>query len=215
MFPTMFIPRNFILTPDTYIYFRIDGTGSMGAMRTTMQTVVGDLLKDELLPYYLNDSDWYDAHVSLFTTADSNDGERGLRELNIAGAPWPAEFDRIVVVWLCDESTPYGAGNGDTFNPNGTRTANYNTDVAALRGRVDALGAGKYAGAFIEIDTAFDGPYELFLQTIRDGNGSYSGVNGLSDRSEFVYRFDVPVNTSATDMLEVVREVLNSMGVTF
>lgn len=218
MFPTLYIPRNVILTPDTYIDFRVDGTSSMINSYPGIQDAVQNLLKAELLPYYNNDSAWYDDHVTIFQTDNVNAQERPLYELTRRNAALPGG-DRLIVIWFCDEASPYGAGNGDTFDPAAARVSQYNTDMTTLRSFLatcqSTYGSNYYKGGFVEVETEFVGPYKLFLQTIRDGTGQYSGTNGLSDRAEFVYKLGYLDDQNGAYYLEVIRETLSAMGVSF
>lgn len=214
MFPTFPIGSGVILTPDTYIDIRVDGTSSLATSFAAIQSAVQTLLKPELLPYYNNDSAWYDAHVTTFQTANSNAAERPLYELCQRNAS-PPGGDRLIVLWLCDESTPYGCGNGDTFTPATARTTEYNADIATLRAYLAAREPGYYKGAFVQMDTEYSGPYEVWLDAIRYGQGNYAGAYGLSDKNEFTYAFGYDKEQTAAYYLEMLREVLNSMGVSF
>ncbi len=214
MFPTFPIKSGLILTPDTYIDVRVDGTSSLAASFAAIQSAVETLLKPELLPYYNNDNAWYDSHVTTFQTANANAAERPLYELCQRNAAQPGG-DRLLVLWICDEATPYGCGDGDTFNPANARTSQYNTDIAILRPYLAASAPGYYKGAFVQVNSIYSGPYELWLDAIRLGQGNYSGTNGLSDKNEFVYKLGYEANQSDDYYLEMLREVLNSMGVSF
>jgi len=214
MFPTFPLQSGLILTPDTYIDIRVDGTSSLATSFAAIQSAVTTLLKPELLPYYNNDSDWYDDHVTTFQTANLNAEERPLYELCQRNAAQPGG-DRLIVLWICDESTPYGCGNGDTFTSATARTTQYNTDLGILRSYLAASATGYYKGAFVQMNTEFSGPYEVWLDAIRYGQGNYSGVNGLSDKNEFTYAFGYAKEQADTYYLEMIREVLNSMGVSF
>ena len=215
MFPTFPIKTGLILTPDTYIDFRVDGTTSMVNTYPGLQTAVTSLLKAELLPYYNNDSDWYDAHVSIFQTSNSSAAERPLYELAQRGAAIPGG-DRLITIWFCDEASPYNAGNEvSSFDFNAARAAQYDTDMGIFRAWLATHEPNYWYGGLVQVSTIYDGPYEEFLIAIRDGLGNYSGTNGLSDQSNVVYKFGVTESAAASYYLEVIREVLNSMGVSF
>lgn len=220
MFPSFYIPGKGRITPDTYIKIVVDGSASMQSSFANIQSAVTTLLKPELLPYYNNDSDWYDAHVSTIQTDNSNDpGERGLAYLaNSSTTPPLAKGtapggSNQVIIWISDEMTEYGAGNGDTFTPSTPRTADYNTDLAMLRDYIDDLPAGYYKGGFIHIKYNLETAAKDFIQTILSGQGNYSGTNGLSDlANNFAAVYDYDADQSAAYYLDAITDVLNALG---
>lgn len=216
MFPTIYLGGGTDrITPDTFITIYVDGSASMQASFAAIQSAVSTLLKPELLPYYNNDSAWYDSHVTVVQTDNSNDpGERGLRYLGYAGAAAPGG-DNHVIMWISDESTPYGAGNGDTFNADGStpRTSTYNTDLATLRNYINANAAGYYKGAFLQVTYGSEVMYKNFINVILAGLGNYSGTNGLSDKAgSFTTVTDVTAGMTNTYYLTQITTALNALG---
>src|SRR5574343_303578 len=220
MFPTTFIRGSGRITPDTYIKIVVDGSTSMQSSFAAIQSAVTTLLKPELLPYYNNDSDWYDAHVSTVQTNNSNDpGERGLAYLaNSSTTPPLAKGtapggSNQVIIWISDEMTEYGAGNGDTFTSATPRTADYNTDLAMLRDYIDDQSAGYYKGGFIHVKYNLETAAKDFFQVILAGTVNYSGTNGLSDlSSSFAAVYDYETNQTAAYYLGAITAVLNALG---
>lgn len=221
MFPTFFVPKNpGIVTPDTYIKVYVDGSASMASSFAAIQSAVTTLLKPELLPYYNNDSGWYDSHVTAVQTDNSNDpGERGLAYLaNSTTAPPLAKGvspggTNQVIIWISDETTPYGAGNGDTFTSGTARTATYNTDIAMLRDYLDDQAAGYYKGGFIHVKYNLETAYKTFVQTILAGNGNYAAPYGLNDYSSaFAAVYDYESNQTDAYYLGAITDVLNALG---
>jgi hypothetical protein len=216
MFPTIYLGGGTDrITPDTFIRIYVDGSSSMASSFAAIESAVTVLLKPELLPYFNNDSAWYDSHVTVVQTDNSNDpGERGLRYLGFAGAAAPGG-DNHVIIWISDEVTPYGAGNGDTFNADGStaRTSTYNTDLATCRNYIDAQAAGYYKGAFIQVKYGTDLMYKNFINVVLGGLGNYSGTNGLSDKASlFTVVNDVDVDQTDDYYLIQITAALNALG---
>lgn len=220
MFPTTYIRRSGRITPDTYIRVVVDGSASMQTSFAAIQSAVTTLLKPELLPYYNNDSDWYDSHVSVVQTDNSNDpGERGLAYLANSGTTPPLAKGTApggsnhVIIWISDEMTPYGAGNGDTFTSATPRTAVYDTDLAMLRDYVDDQSAGYYKGGFVHVKYNLETAAKDFIQAVLAGEGNYSGANGLSDLTgTFAAVYDYDTEQSAAYYLGAVVAILNALG---
>lgn len=217
MFPTIYLGGGTDrITPDTFITIYVDGSASMQSSYAAIASAVTTLLKPELLPYYNNDSAWYDSHVTVVQTDNSNDpGERGLRYLGYAGAAAPGG-DNHVVMWISDEVTPYNAGNGDTFNADGStaRTSTYNTDLTTLRNYLAAGAAGYYKGAFLQVKYGANDPmYRNFINVILSGLGNYSGTNGISDYAgSFTVVNDIEVDQANTYYLTQITTALNALG---
>lgn len=212
MFPTIYFGGGTgRFTPDTFIRVYVDGSVSMASEFAAINSAITTLLKPELLPYFNNDSGWYDSHVDAVQTNNSNDpGERGLRYLGYVGGSAPGG-DNHVIIWISDESTPYGADDAGTFDPFAARTATYNTDLATLRNYIDANPAGYYKGGLIVLSEFPD--YPEFVQTILAGTGSYAGTNGLSDKaSSFRTVYGVTNGSSAETYKNHIKSILNQHG---
>ncbi|HQV57968.1 MAG TPA: hypothetical protein PKV27_08140 [Ilumatobacteraceae bacterium] len=217
MFPTIYLGGGTDrITPDTFITIYVDGSSSMQSSYAAIASAVTTLLKPELLPYYNNDSGWYDSHVTVVQTDNSNDpGERGLRFLGYSGAAAPGG-DNHVTIWISDEVTPYNAGSGDTFNADGStaRTATYNTDLATLRSYITGNADGYVKCGFIQVQYGSNDPmYKNFINVILAGLGNYSGTNGLSDLAgSFDVVNDILVDQTDDYYLVHITAILNAMG---
>lgn len=212
MFPTIYLGGGTDrFTPDTFIEIVVDGSASMSSEFAAIDDAITTLLKPELLPYFNNDSAWYDSHVTTAQTSSSNDpGERGLRYLGNVGGAAPGG-DNHIIIWISDENTPYGADDSGTFDPAAARTATYNTDLTTLRNYIAANAAGYYKGGFICLQEYPD--YPEFVQTILAGAGSYAGTNGLSDlASSFRAVYGVVNGSSAEVYKGHIKSILNQHG---
>lgn len=221
MFPTFFVPKNpGIVTPDTYIKVYVDGSASMAPSFAAIQSAVTTLLKPELLPYYNNDGAWYDSHVTAVQTENSNNpGERGLAYLANSGTAAPLAKGvspggtNQVIIWISDEMTPYGAGNGQTFTSSTPRTADYETDIAMLRDYFDDQSAGYYKGGIIHVKYGVEIAAKTFVQTILAGDGNYAAPYGLNDISAaFAAVYDYDSGQSAAYYLDAITDILNALG---
>ena len=89
-----------------------------------------------------------------------------------------------------------GVYHGSNWTNTTTRTTTFNTDIANLRSRVATLNATNstfYRGIIFQVDGNAD--FKTLMQAVENGNGTYSGTNGLSDLSTsggtFTFEYDI------------------------
>lgn len=188
---------------DTHIYIYFDSSGSMNSTLTPLQSMRDNLLKARLLPLYNNDEEAYDAQVVVQNFGD----EQTFDQLQIGGA---TPEGNVIVLLFQDESNDYGVGIGQSFN--GSRTATYDTDIAAFRTALAGYAANYYRAVIFQVE-----PYagfKDFITAVKDGTGNYSGSNGLSDKTEIGYVFDVQDGGTDVYYLNLVVAALEDLGFT-
>lgn len=192
-----------VINEDTIIRIYFDSSGSMNTTLTPLQTMRDTLLKDRLLPLYNNDSDLYDANVSVISDAT----ERTLNMLNLNG---DTPEGNVISIVFQDEASPIYQGS--PFD-SATRTAQYDTDVATFRARLASFTPSYYRGVVFQVDESgglFD--FRSFIQAVQTGAGSYSGVNGLSDRTEINYKYNIQDGGTASYYLNEIVTALEELG---
>lgn len=190
----------------TYLYIYFDASGSMNSTLAPLQEMQSNYLQDSLIQFYNNDIDIYTSHVSVLTFNDEKTFltlNKETQSLSIAGTK------KIVNIVFQDESTPYSA---ETYFPT-TPTSTYLSDIEALRdSTVDFIGTLKYTGIIFQVNYAYTA-FKEFLQATESGTGNYSGVNGLSDRSDqFVYYYDITNGGTATYYTNLLMSALRELG---
>jgi len=191
----------------TYIYIYFDASGSMDATLTPLQEMQSNYLQDSLIEFYNNDVDVYNSHVSVLTFFDEKTFltlNKETQSLSVAGTK------KIVNIVFQDESTPYSA---ETSFPT-TPTSTYLSNIEALRdSTVDFVGTLKYTGIIFQVDYSSSTAFKEFLQAVENGTGNYSGVNGLSDRSDqFVYYYDIADGSTSVYYTNLLMTALRKLG---
>lgn len=204
---------------NTYIYIYFDSSGSMDATLAPLQEMRDTLLKDALLPLYENDENAYNEKVKVI----SHSSERTLHMLNFLNET-PPEGNVIVLVFqdetdlsgsLPDGSQPgYFSSNG--WDINTPRTELYNQDILTLQNRLNSFDSNYYRSIVFQVQTSTVEEryltFKEFLKALENGEGQYSGTNGLSDRSEVDFRYDVIPGDSPLYYKELIVSTLRSMG---
>lgn len=186
------------ITVDTKIRIYFDSSGSMNTTLSPLQLMKDTILKDRLLPLYNNDSALYDSSVSVLEYSP----ERTLDMLNLQG---DTPEGNVIVLVFQDEANSIYHGGGIT-----PRTANYNADLLALRARLDLFEPNYYRGVVFQVNG--DPVFKSLIQAIQTGSGDYAGVNGLSDRLEFNYKYDITDGGTPQYYLDKVVESLIELG---
>lgn len=204
-----------VIDVDTEIYIYFDDSGSMGSTLPPLRTMRDQLLKDALLPLYDNDSDAYDENVTI---TDNWWNERTFNVLNLEGAT-PPEGNVIVLVFQ-DEAHSIYHGSFSSWNENTSRTTTYDNDIAAFRTRLASFSSDYYRGVIFQVsNTNFSGNetqvganFKTLIQSVENGNGNYDGVNGLSDRTEIKYVYNVNDGDDAQVYTDLVIDALEGFG---
>lgn len=193
MFPTSYIKGSGIFTPDTYMSFWVDSSGSLGASTiSALNSMLTNYLQPALIQFYDNDPALFASRVTFRESSELiNDGvtptpgtENTLYLLANGGLGFAEAAQHVVVVYQ-DEASAYNAGNEvGTFDPNAARTAAYDADLAYLKANVPA----NWIGIVLHIYTSFGGnSMWQWLDAIKNGDGNYSGENGFSNDDRFSY----------------------------
>ena len=200
---------------DTKIIFAFDASGSMDATLAPLQTMKDTILKDRLLPLYDNDSDLYDESVEIIAWGSGSGdqypeyNEQTLQALNMFGDT--PEGNVIVMVFQDEASNIYEDG---TFDPVDPRTATYDADMTTLRTRLNSFPNNYYRGVIFQVEPASGTSFKDFIQAIQNGTGNYSGNNGLSNRGEFNYKYDIADGETPQYYLDKIVEALTELGYT-
>ncbi len=197
------------ITNTTHIFMYFDNSGSMSATLSPLETMVDTLLRPALIGFYDNDDDLYDERVTVTSVGPSGEfNERTLRMLNYLDED-PPEGNVVVMVFQDEANNDYHGTNFD-----GTRTANYDSDLATLLSRLSTYSANYYRGVIFQVlgTGSSNEAFKSFLQAVQTGSGNYAGSNGLSNRSEFVYKYDITNGAAATYYLDQVTDALEELG---
>lgn len=190
-----------VINQDTKIRIYFDSSGSMNSSLAPLRTMRDTILKDRLLPLYNGDSALYDSSVTIIEQSD----ERTLDMLNMNGET--PEGNAISLVFQ-DESSTYGVGSsGATICP---RTTSYDSDLAALRNRLTTFPEDYYRGVIFQVNGVET--FGDFIRAIELGADCYTGVNGLSDRIEFNYKYDLTDGGTPQYYLDKIVEALTELG---
>lgn len=189
-----------VIDQDTKIRIYFDSSGSMNSTLAPLQIMRDTILKDRLLPLYNGDSALYDASVEVI----SEGSERTMDMLNLQGE---TPEGNVISLVFQDESNPVYYGS--TFD---TKTSQYDTDIAALRNRLAIFPTDYYRGVIFQVNEDSGTTFKQFVTAVRLGTSVYSGVNGLSDRNEFNYKFDVNDGDTPQYYLDQIVDALTELG---
>lgn len=199
------------INPDTYIYIYFDASGSMNSSLIPLREMRDTLLKNALLPFYGNDSTAYDNHVTII-----EDGtERTFYMANNANNVYPDDAANVVVMVFQDESNTYGFGQGAAWVCSGP-TSTFIQDMSLLRNTIGSFSENFYRSVIFQVE-----PYIGFkglIEAVQHGSASpgdcaaYDPPNGLSDRGEFVYKYDITDGGTPEYYLEEVLSALEELG---
>lgn len=181
------------------IYF--DSSGSMDDTLTALTTMRNVLLKNRLLPLYNNDGALYDANVTITNVAN----ERTWDMMNFENQP-PPTGNVVVMVFQDEAFSIYHQGG---INP---ISSAYASDLGLFRSRLDSFGAGYYRGAIFQVATNANAEFKNLLMATQNGTPPYDGVNGLSDRNEIGYYYDITDGDAPSYYLNLVVDALEDFG---
>jgi hypothetical protein len=147
-----------------YIMMHVDGSGSILGTRKALEEMKDTLLKEALLPYYMNDEGLYNKRVLVV----DGEGERTLKFFAQA-----AKKENVLALVFQDEAQP------DYHLPNFNRKpeANYMDDLKKLRGNLNGYG-GLYRGIMFQVDRGktFAKSFKEFVQNAWQGEGYLNGA---------------------------------------
>jgi hypothetical protein len=189
---------------DTHIYIYFDSSGSMNSSLAPLQTMRDTILKDALLPLYEYDEAAYNEKVKVI----SNGSERTLQMLNMFGAT-PA--GNVIVLVFQDEAENQGTYHGTAaWTINSPRSTPYDSELLTLRNRLNSFAANYYRAVVFQVDG--NAQFPQWLDAVQHGKGQYAGTNGLSDRNEFAYQYNVPDGDTPENYKTIIVNTLKGMG---
>lgn len=190
--------KELVINTDTKIMIYFDSSGSMNSSLAPLQTMRDTILKDRLLPLYNNDSNLYDANVSVIQEGN----ERTLNMLDMQGA---TPTGNVIVMVFQDEAD--NVYHSQSITP---RTATYDGDLATLRNRLNIFPNNYYRGVIFQVNG--NTTFLKFVRAIQTGTGDYAGVNGLSDRIEFNYKYGLTDGETPQYYLDQIVTALTELG---
>lgn len=188
---------------DTYIYIYFDSSGSMASTEAPLGIMRDTLLQDALLPFYDNDPALYASRVTVI----SQSNERTIDMLNINGNT--PDGNVVSLVFQDEANSVY---HGSTFSDTDTRTATYDSDLATFRARLASFDPSYYRGVVFQVIPNSGTAFKDFMTAIQNGTNNYAGANGLSDRTEIVYTYDVTDGGTPAYYLTQVTDALTALG---
>lgn len=201
---TIVSQSNISITANTEVIIFFDSSGSMNSTLSPLTIMRNTLLKTALLPFYGNNESLYDQKVRVI----SDPSERTFFQL--ANRSNSLSGEQLIMVFQ-DEAQPiYHPIN--SFEP---RTLSFENDIALLRSRIEALPSSTYRGIVFQVSRGDDGyglPFKSLIQSVEGGTGLYSGVNGLSDKSEFAYEYDVINGSTPNYYMDLIILKMQQLG---
>lgn len=192
---------------DTNIYIYFDSSGSMNSTLAPLQEMRDTILKDALLPLYEYDESAYNAKVQVI----SNSTERTLDMLNFLNEN---PIGNVISLVFQDEAqTAYTSGGAWTIND--TRTAQYDTDISTLRSRLLAFDPSYFRGVVFQVETSTAnefGAFQRLMPAVQNGTGNYAGVNGLADRDEVAFKYNVTPASTPAYYKDLIVNTLRELG---
>ena len=112
--------------------------------------------------------------------------------------------DEIAMVFQDEANSSY---HNFTIEP---RTDAYDEDLLVLRNRLNTFSENYYRAVVFQVE-GFP-VFKTLMSAIQSGTGSYSGVNGLSDRQEFNYKYDITDGGTPEYYLNQIVTALTELG---
>ncbi len=197
-----------VITADTNIYIYFDSSGSMNTTLYPLQEMRNTLLRAALIGLYNNDDALYDEKVQVI----SDPSERTMHFLNLRGE---SPSGNSIALIFQDEAVYSYTDWVNTWGENSTRTATYDADITALRGRLATWPSNSYNGIIFQVATPNSPDAEnfaKFVSYVENGDGNYAGAYGLSDKSEIGYVYDVNPGDSPAYYEGLIVSALQSLG---
>lgn len=196
----------------TQINIWFDNSGSMNTTLTPLQTMVTTVLKPCLLPAYNNDSALYDARVQVLNFNSGGEPiERYIKLL--AKTSTVPEVTKVINLTFADESNVYGAAAAYS----GTITVVAAADINELRTTLTTEPTNSLFGVVFQVSTGGVGTptypgFKTFVTNVHTGVAPFTGINGLSDKSEIGYELDVVPASTPEYYANLVVTALNNLG---
>jgi hypothetical protein len=110
-----------------------------------------------------------------------------------------------------DEASPIYHPSATPFNP-AQRTAQYNADILTFRTRLNGFLPDYYKGVSFQVVPNVDQGYKGFLEAVENGQSAYAGSNGLSDKTEILWKYDITDGGTPQYYLDQVTAALTELG---
>ena len=194
-----------VANPTTEIKIFFDSSGSMNTTLAPLVAAKDGAIKTALLPFFDNDEAAYNQNVTIV----SDPSERVWNQM--ATPATNQNTTQLITLVFSDENSPYSAPGSWAA----TRTWTYNTDISALRAHLVAAPDGDYfRGVMFRVNT---GPnshadYRTFISAVMSGSGIYSGINGLSDKSEISAELDIDAGSTGQYYANKIVAAINALG---
>lgn len=187
-----------VINENTKIRMYFDASGSMNSTLEPLEIMRDTIMKDTLLPFYNNDEALYDQNVTVLSFSN----ERTIQQLNMGGET--PDGNVIVMVFQDEASSIY---HTSSISP---RTSAYNSDIAQFRTRLAGFEPDYFRGVIFQVDG--NSTFKTFVQAIQNGTGDYAGSNGLSDRIELNYKYDIQDGGTPAYYMQQIVIALEELG---
>ncbi|UZH55557.1 hypothetical protein JRG66_01280 [Salinimicrobium tongyeongense] len=197
-----------VINADTNIYIYFDSSGSMDNTLYPLQEMRNTLLRAALIGLYNNDDALFDEKVQVI----ADPSERTMHFLNLRGE---SPSGNSIALIFQDEAVYSYTDYVSSWDQNTTRTATYDADITALRGRLATWPSNSYNGIIFQVATPNSPDAEnfaKFVSYVENGDGNYAGAYGLSDKSEIGYVYDVNPGDSPAYYEGLIVSALQSLG---
>ena len=215
-----------VIDDETEINIFFDDSGSMDDTEVPLNLMATTILKNCLLPFYNNDSALYDSRVRVISFSDdTNPGsiplwpppyigtERGYACLATTGTT--SSITKVINLVFQDEASPIYTTGGPTWSNLTPRTAAFDEDMALLRSNIDNNPPNYILGEYFQVNQAATAGsnFKQLLEAVQDGLGQYTGINGLSDKTEIHNTYDVTDgNPDPQYYMDLIITAINNLG---
>lgn len=195
------------ITPDTRIKIIFDSSGSMSSTLPSLNDMRSGNLKTALLPMYNNDSALYDSMV----TVESQGIEQTFFMLNNNQTGWPSG-KMIIIIFQNEAASLYHS----YFVPDPPFSL-YLSQISGLRSSLNSFAADYYRGIVFQVSPGVffsnnEDVFKPFLQAVKSNSGGYAGTNGLADKPEIAFEYDVlPGISYASDPTYYLNKILTTL----
>jgi hypothetical protein len=170
------------------------------------------ILKDCLLPFYNNDSALYDSRVRVLNMSEEGFYERSYGCLSTTGTT--SSITQVINLSFQDEgaSSLHGSTGWSNTDP---RTSTFDNDMVLLRNNIDNNPLNYIVGEIFQVETSTTGQFLSFrnlLEAVENGLGNYSGVNGLSDKSQIHNTYGVTPSSTPQYYMGLIITAINNLG---
>ena len=205
-------PTSIVLDDETEINIFFDNSGSMSGTKSPLDTMASTILKDCLLPFYNNDSALYDSRVRVLNMSEEGFYERSYGCLSTTGTT--SSITQVINLSFQDEgaSSLHGGTGWSNTDP---RTSTFDNDMALLRNNIDNNPPNYIVGEIFQVETSTSGQFLSFrnlLEAVENGLGNYSGVNGLSDKSQIHNTYGVTPSSTPQYYMGLIITAINNLG---